>query len=143
MQNPVVSPVCVCVCVCVCVPRCRWLQAMFQPDLMGVESEGVAEAVRKCIQSCDIDLRVPFFKRIVASGGCSTYDGFCARLQHDIERKEAYGATVKVSQPAHPTTATWEGASILCGLSTFDNMWVSSAEFQEYGPSIILRKCSQ
>lgn len=39
-----------------------------------------------------------------------------------------------------PALAVWQGGAILCGLSTFDNMWITAAEFLEHGPSIVRRK---
>lgn len=143
---------------------------MFDPALMGKESEGVSEAVHSAVGACDMDLRKPFLKRIVVGGGSSLFPGFCERVQRDVEKMGAHGADVKVRvlqwmarimfvctiftlwlvhrgfrQVQHaddPILAVWHGASILCGLSTFDHMWLSAAEFEEYGPSAVLRKCA-
>eukprot|EP01084_Bolivina_argentea_P081072 146822_1 len=35
----------------------------------------------------------------------------------------------------------WIGATTLCSLSTFEEMWIIKNEYDEYGPSIVLRKC--
>ena len=37
--------------------------------------------------------------------------------------------------------ATWLGGSILSSLQTFQNKWITKAEYQETGPSIVHRKC--
>ncbi len=38
--------------------------------------------------------------------------------------------------------ATWIGGSILASLSTFQKMWITKEDYDEFGPSIILRKCT-
>ena len=39
------------------------------------------------------------------------------------------------------TYAAWIGGSILASLGTFQQMWISKAEYDESGPSIVHRKC--
>ena len=36
----------------------------------------------------------------------------------------------------------WIGGSILSSLSTFDQMWINKAEYDESGPTIVHRKCT-
>ncbi|KAA8518899.1 hypothetical protein F0562_016327 [Nyssa sinensis] len=37
--------------------------------------------------------------------------------------------------------SVWIGGSILASLSTFQQMWIAKAEYDESGPSIVHRKC--
>ncbi|KAL3701300.1 hypothetical protein R1sor_019322 [Riccia sorocarpa] len=48
---------------------------------------------------------------------------------------------VKVVAPPERKYSVWIGGSILAGLSTFQAMWVTKAEFDESGPGIVHRKC--
>ena len=48
---------------------------------------------------------------------------------------------VKIIAPAERRYLVWIGGSILSSLSTFQNMWISKAEYQESGPEIVHRKC--
>jgi len=50
---------------------------------------------------------------------------------------------VKVSSPglAERAVCSWLGASILGSLGSFHDMWITKAEYEEYGPSIVSRKC--
>ena len=47
----------------------------------------------------------------------------------------------QVVAPAERKFSVWIGGSILSSLSTFQSMWVSKAEYEEAGPSIVHRKC--
>lgn len=53
------------------------------------------------------------------------------------------GWRVKVSSPGISERAicSWLGASILGSLGSFHDMWITKAEYEEYGASIVNRKC--
>ncbi|KAG6954937.1 hypothetical protein JG687_00011504 [Phytophthora cactorum] len=46
-----------------------------------------------------------------------------------------------VVAPPERKYSVWIGGSILSLLSTFQQMWISKAEYSEAGPSIMHRKC--
>lgn len=47
---------------------------------------------------------------------------------------------MQVSTCPYSTYGAWVGGSILCSLSTFKDMWVTSMEYRDCGPSIIHRR---
>ena len=48
---------------------------------------------------------------------------------------------IKVVAPPERKYSVWIGGSILSSLSTFQQMWISKAEYDESGPTIVHRKC--
>lgn len=48
---------------------------------------------------------------------------------------------IKIVAPPERKYSVWIGGSILASLSTFQQMWISKAEYDEAGPSIVHRKC--
>jgi actin-related protein len=48
---------------------------------------------------------------------------------------------VKVVAPQERKFLVWIGGSILSSLSTFQTMWITKAEYQETGSTIVHRKC--
>ncbi|KAG1687567.1 hypothetical protein DVH05_004764 [Phytophthora capsici] len=48
---------------------------------------------------------------------------------------------VKIITPPERKYSVWIGGSILASLATFQHMWISKAEYDESGPSIVHRKC--
>jgi len=91
--------------------------------------------------ACDIDVRKELYNNIVMSGGTTMYDGIQERLQKDIVSLAPSTMKVKVVAPAERKFSVWIGGSILSSLATFQTMWITKAEFEESGPSIVHRKC--
>ena len=67
-------------------------EALFQPHLVNVESQGIAELVFSTISAAPIDLRSDLYKHIVLSGGSTMYPGLPSRLEREI--KQLYLANV-------------------------------------------------
>ena len=61
-------------------------EALFQPHLIYVEGQGIAELVFNTIQAADIDIRPELYKHIVLSGGSTMYPGLPSRLEREIRQ---------------------------------------------------------
>ena len=50
---------------------------------------------------------------------------------------------VKIDVPAKSwgKSVAWIGASIASSLITFQNLWITLEEYEDYGPEIVYRKC--
>ncbi|KAH9329440.1 hypothetical protein KI387_001548, partial [Taxus chinensis] len=60
-------------------------EALFSPDLIDVEGDGIADMVFRCIQEMDIDNRMTLYQHIVLSGGSTMYPGLPSRLEKEIQ----------------------------------------------------------
>lgn len=58
--------------------RFRAPELLFQPDLVGDESEGLHEVLAFAIHKSDMDLRRTLFANIVLSGGSTLFKGTVA-----------------------------------------------------------------
>ena len=67
--------------------------------------------------------------------------GMAERIQKELRDLTPSSMTIKVVAPPERKYSVWTGGSILSSLSTFHNMWIAQAEYDEAGPSIIHRKC--
>ncbi|KAL0450819.1 UNVERIFIED_CONTAM: Actin-related protein 2 [Sesamum latifolium] len=54
-------------------------EALFTPELIDVEGDGIADMVFRCIQEMDIDNRMMLYQHIVLSGGSTMYPGLPSR----------------------------------------------------------------
>lgn len=61
-------------------------EALFQPHLVNVESQGIAELVFTTIQNAPMDIRSELYKHIVLSGGSTMYPGLPSRLEREIKQ---------------------------------------------------------
>ncbi|KAL7477795.1 hypothetical protein ACHAW6_003594 [Cyclotella cf. meneghiniana] len=73
-------------------------------------------------------------------------DAFPDRLREEIEaivHRHTMGWRVKVTSPniSERAVCSWLGGSILGSLGTFQDMWVSKRDYEEFGAAIVNRKC--
>ncbi len=109
--------------------------------LIGKELEGFHEISYNSILKCDIDIRKDLYANIVMSGGTTMFQGIPERLSKEITNLAPSTMKIKVIAPQERKFLVWIGGSILSSLSTFQTMWITKAEYQEVGASIIHRKC--
>jgi len=67
-------------------------EALFQPSLIDIDGNGMADALFNTIQGGDIDIRSELYNHIVLSGGSTMYPGLPSRLEKDI--RQLYGEKV-------------------------------------------------
>ena len=121
--------------------RFRCPEALFQPSFLGMEAAGVHETTYNSIMKCDVDIRKDLYANIVLSGGTTMYTGIADRMTKEITSLAPPTMKIKVIAPPERKYSVWIGGSILASLSTFQQMWISKAEYDEAGPSIVPRKC--
>ena len=114
-------------------------EALFQPSLMGKEEVGIDALLFQSIRRSCIDYRKEMYANIVLSGGSSLFPGLTERLSLQMQAR-APAARVKVIAPPDRMNLTWVGGSILASLSTFPQLCITKAEYEEYGPTLIHRK---
>jgi len=120
--------------------RSRAPEALFNPELIGEESEGIHEILSGSIQRSDMDLRRTLYQNIVLSGGSTLFRGFGDRLLSEIKRIAPKEVKIKISAPRERLYSTWIGGSILASLDTFKKIWVTRREFESEGARVIHRK---
>ncbi|KAI9277815.1 actin family [Sporodiniella umbellata] len=128
------------------IERYRLSELLFQPKLsLGQETEyiGVHEMVYNSVSSCDADLRPLLLNNIVVTGGNSLLNGFNERLNYELPLK-APGSKIKIHASGNMMerkSSSWLGGSILASLGTFHQLWISKKEYEEFGNSVLQRKC--
>mmetsp|Transcript_8201 Transcript_8201/g.30254 ORF Transcript_8201/g.30254 Transcript_8201/m.30254 type:complete len:276 (-) Transcript_8201:168-995(-) len=121
--------------------RFRCPEVLMQPSLMGLEQDGVQHATYSSIMKCDLDIRKDLYTNIVLSGGTTMFPGIVDRMQKEVAALAPPSMKIKVIAPPERKYSVWIGGSILASLTTFQQMWISRAEYNESGPSIVHRKC--
>jgi len=121
--------------------RFRCPEALFKPNFIGLEAEGIHTTTYKSIMKCDIDVRKDLYQNIVLSGGTTMYEGLADRLSKEVTALAPPSMKIKVVAPPERKYSVWIGGSILSSLSTFASMWVKKEEYDESGASIVHKKC--
>lgn len=93
---------------------------------------------------CDIDIRPTLYSGLMVTGGNSLLMGFTERLNHDLAHKCPPTIKLRVNAALSPMErrfGAWIGGSILASLGSFQQMWVSRAEYDDTGKILVDKKC--
>jgi actin-related protein 4 len=107
------------------------------------KSQTIPEMIKASISAVDVDLRAALLQNIVVTGGSSLLNGFNDRLNNELITMYP-GARIKIHAAgltAERRFGSWIGGSILGSLGTFHQMWISRKEYEEFGVSIIEKRC--
>ncbi|KAG7639414.1 putative Actin family [Arabidopsis thaliana] len=121
--------------------RFRCPEVLFQPSLIGMETSGIHEKTYNSIMKCDDDIRKDLYGNIVLSGGTTMFRGIEERMTKEINALAAANMRIKIVAPPERKYSVWIGGSILASLSTYEQMWITKAEYEENGPAIVHTKC--
>ena len=118
-------------------------EAIFKPELKGKEVPGVQWMVYNSIQKSENEIRKDLYSNIILAGGNTLISSYPVRLTMEMQKlaPAAMVPKVKVVAQSERKYSAWIGGAILAGLSNFQSMWISHAEYQESGPQIVHRKC--
>ena len=129
--------------------RIKCTEALFKPWIIPYDKDiekpekGLGQTCYDSIQKCEIDLRRDFYNCIILSGGNSMFNGLQERLTKEIKALAPYsiGEEIKVIASPERKYSVWIGGGILSSISTFESNWITKTEFEEFGASIVHRKC--
>ncbi|CAK4084015.1 unnamed protein product [Aphanomyces euteiches] len=116
-------------------------EILFQPSLIGKDGVGIHELTYSTIAKCAIDVRKSLYHNILLSGGCTMFRGLTERMSKEISALAPPSIKVTVIAAPERKKSVWIGGSILTSLSLFQEMWITKADYDENGPSIVHRKC--
>ena len=122
--------------------RFRCPEGLFKPSLIDAGSTaGIAEITNDSITKCEATIRRDMYENTVLSGGSTMFSGISERMTKELRKLAPPTTKIKVIAPPERKSSVWIGGSILASLSTFQKMWISKEEYDEFGPSIVHRKC--
>jgi actin-related protein len=124
----------------------KLIQVLFQPSLIsenaaGSRDPGIHECALQSIMKCDVEVRQDLYANVTMAGGSTMLSGFARRMEKELYGFAPSGVRIKLFSPPQGMYSAWTGGSIVASLSSFQQMWISKAEYDESGPSIVHRKC--
>ncbi|CAN8065703.1 unnamed protein product [Agarophyton chilense] len=108
------------------------------------EMTSISDLAFQAISACDVDLRRDLYNSLVITGGTSLIPGLVERITREVSILTPQAYKLKVYAPQNyieRTCASWIGGSIISSLGTFQQAWISKAEYEEHGAMIATRKC--
>ena len=91
----------------------------------------------------DVDVRKELASNIVLLGASSLYGNMDKRLSFELARTCSSAYKTKVVCPKFPVeraAAAWIGGSVLTSLGSFQQLWLSKAEYEEYGAALAIQR---
>ncbi|XP_070580855.1 actin-2-like [Ptychodera flava] len=123
--------------------RFRCPEALFQPSLLGMENPGIHETVFNSIKKCQETLHKNLYNNIVLCGGTSLLPGLRDRVEKEMTSLAPSNTKIRVVARPERKYSSWNGASLVASMIAANKqMWLSRAEYDESGPSVIHSKCS-
>lgn len=119
----------------------RCPEILFDPMMIGKEYLSLPKLIAKSINDCDIHTRSDLYQAIILSGGTTMIKGLAERLTKELQNPDVGSKKAKVIAPENRYYSVWIGGAVLTSLSSFSEMWISRADFEEQGPSVVHRKC--
>jgi len=120
--------------------RFRAPEVLFRPLLANINTSGIHEMLFGAIMKSEVDARKILFSNIVLGGGTTMMPGFAERLQREITQLAPMTARTTVVALPERKSLAWIGGSIWASLSATEQIWITQAEFQEVGISVLYRK---
>ena len=109
-------------------------EALFQPSLAGKETLSLAELTASAVEACpDLSLQQHMCFNVIVAGGSTLFPGLPGKLTKELRGLLPY--RVNVIAPPERKHSVWIGGSIVTSLSTFQAMWVTRRDYQEFGCS--------
>ena len=136
--------------------RIRCPEVLFKHSMLGKEGLGIHDLCDLAIQNCDIDLRKELYYNILLSGGNAMIKGLSERLTAELKEKRGKLLTnIRVLNKENEDDenkenlikkydikfAVWDGGKVASNLSDFKSKWITKEEHEEYGATILHRKC--
>jgi actin, other eukaryote len=114
-------------------------EILFDPSLYGMDCQGASKIVHQAVMSCKKDIQEELCSNILLSGGTTMLNGIGERLSKDLREMRVCNA--RVVAPPERKFSAWIGGSILSSLGNFQQEWITKDEYEEFGPTIVHRKC--
>ena len=102
------------------------------------------ELAFRAVSNCDVDCRRDLFGGVVVTGGTSLIPGALERFSRELAIRTPQMYKLKVlaaTNSVERSCGAWIGGSIVASLGTFQQAWISKAEYDELGSTGSLRKC--
>jgi centractin len=135
-------------------------EALFNPELFGLEAESIQSLVYNSINSIDIHTRKDIMNNLIIGGGTTMIKNFPERLKFECEKTlnskindASNFNNVRIYSQPEREYAAWIGGSIYCStgnslntnfmyqkMSNSSSIWITKSDYEESGCRIFHRK---
>ena len=124
--------------------RFRAGEILFEPFFIGMECEGIHKLMYSSIMKCDRDIRQELYENIILSGGVCCLPGIDERIKQEVTWLAPASMKINIVNSANRERRkylSWIGGKVMASQSSFAELLITKDEYDQYGPSIVDRKC--
>ncbi|KAM9999302.1 hypothetical protein ACTFIZ_002846 [Dictyostelium cf. discoideum] len=110
------------------------------PVVQQPQYQGLGRMIIESLEKSDTDIRKELISNLIITGGNTLFAGFQERLVRDIS-EISYNKPKIVANQTEKKNSVWIGGSVLGSLGTFQQMWMSKSEWEEFGRPLVEKKC--
>jgi actin-like protein 6A len=105
--------------------------------------KSIPEIVAESLSESNADIRKLLANNCVLAGGNTLFKGFQQRLNLELQNilPKILSTRFVVPGPLERRSSAWTGGSILATLGSFQQLWISKAEYDEVGNNIVAKRC--
>jgi actin-related protein/serine/threonine protein kinase len=124
--------------------RCHAPEVLFDPRIVNILNDipGLDAQICDVLGRLNEDVRRDMLANVRLYGGCAKLPGLEERLQSSL--RDHFDArnfpVIRVRKSLAPEVSAWVGVSIASTMSSALSQWISRAEYDEEGPSIVNRR---
>uniref|UniRef100_K7EXT3 Actin related protein T2 n=2 Tax=Pelodiscus sinensis TaxID=13735 RepID=K7EXT3_PELSI len=116
-------------------------EILFASGCSGNNAPGLHRMIAQSVTKCDTSIHNTLYGNMVLSGGSSLLHGLDERIFKGLEHQVPKGVPIKIIAPTDRWFSTWIGASVITSLTSFKQMWITAADYKDFGPNIVQRRC--
>ena len=122
--------------------RFRCTEAIFNPNLYGVEMEGIQHQAYNAALRAPASTTKTLLSNFMLCGGSSLFPGIVSRLENELSKLNKTEYEIKLAAPEGRELAVWNGGAKMAVDKGLGHIWMSKDEYDEYGPTYVHGKTS-
>ena len=109
-------------------------EVLFNPSLLNLNYRGVHQMIYDSCTNTTDEIKRQLLNNIVLTGGSTLFPGISDRLKKELNILLSFN--IKINTPSNRQYSSWNGASMFATNPSFQDTWISSEKYEEYGPSV-------
>ncbi|CAF0863056.1 unnamed protein product, partial [Brachionus calyciflorus] len=117
--------------------RFRAVEGLFNPEIWGLDGQGIHKLIHKAIQSSSMDLRREMARNIYLCGGMSQIPGLKERLENELKKLLPVTLNVKVNCSEYSYHAAYLGAFRFIQQPEYETLMIKRDEWCREGANCL------
>ena len=115
-------------------------EALFRSNISNLPYPSIQELIYECMLKLDFDYRREILSHLVITGGNTCFENFDERIENEMVELLPTILKFKTISNEDRKNSVFLGGCVMSKLTTFQQHWVTKADYNEYGLAVIYRK---